>query len=218
MAQKKSGCVKIDTVGHMRRCVSVEIFLNKKSGKFSAEVYGEELENKDLEVLRRDVWAKLDAFDGYDWKPYILVEAEDMHFGDKDKYRARVGVEFYRVEIASKPNGKGEMCRPFLDEEGLYDADRLVGEFEEYPAEKKHVIERNKKDRDSGRDVKGFWNSDRYTRIPYTKSAWEALFAIKARIEMADKQLKDLISHDQVALKLESLGEKFKLLPPAESK
>jgi hypothetical protein len=218
MAQKKPGCVKIDTVSHMRRCVSVEIFLHKKSGIFSAEVYGEELEGKDLEVLRRDVWAKLDAFDGYEWKPYIFVEAEDMHFGDKDKFRARVGVEFYRVEIASKPNGKGEMRRPFLDEDGLEDADYMNGEFEKYPAQKMDAIESNKKERDSGRDVKGFWNSDRYTRIPYTKSAWEALLAIKARIEMADKQLKDLVAHDQVALKLESIGEKFKLLPPAEGK
>lgn len=205
--------LELGEVTHNKTNQKAKIFYDRERKVFCATVAETEYTDKAEEVLRNQVYNALGDFSGWKWETRIVVqltEYGDHLYGHRNErhFDGRIAFTFWRVQVAKKPNGD-EVERPYLNENGLTDTEQMFVDKDPKKHDAAWIASKakwNREDQEEGHTLHHFhaWDrDDNCTKLlPYTDEVWQALHAIKARIDLAHLQLADLLKSKDLEQKL----------------
>jgi hypothetical protein len=209
---RKLKLLEIEEVRHNKTNQKATIYYDRNRNCFCATVAETEYTAETKDKLKGQVYTALGNFSGWTWEVKILIHHEKRaptRYGHRGEYRhdASVDFSFWRMEMAKKPDGS-VVERPFLNGNSLTDSEQRDIESRALSAKQKeewiegraHI---NRTSRNSGQDLHEFYNPYGSAKVlGFKPELWDALHAIKARIDLARIQLTELVKSDDLEQKL----------------
>jgi hypothetical protein len=213
--------------------LTTALFLDKRTGKFFAQVGSERVEADTKDEAVAKVQAALGRVTQVEWRPVIFLvvdkrrerdDEDPFHSGstnDMSTYSSSLTFRWYRREVAADPlDQKAELEREHTDEfeQRVRDARENVHAWDRAEKEKRadELEKQMRRARSILADVhtKYRYSSDtEELEIPYTPEAWAGIQRIAEAIRQADENLRAL-SRQASALSLAGAAPPA-LLPPA---
>jgi hypothetical protein len=199
----------VEVVKDPKSGVEVTIFYDRERFEFYALIptLNERIADKDGATCTRKVREALVRTRAFEWRPIITIEhggGESRSHrtvgslgggGAYDSDGARLAFSYWRAELAPKPGAP----RSFLERPHLEDIEHkgdpwLVSD----PDVARSLVERARKDRDTGVDVHDHYPREGQVVIDFTPEAWAALARLKAATLATYAQLVELFGQPKL--------------------
>jgi hypothetical protein len=218
--------------------LGVDLFLDKRDGKFFADVGGERVSDVTKSGAIEKVRALLAKITVVEWRPVILLRIDESERdeddvgreNDKRVFTASCSFTYLRRERAVHPLKPKELIeREHIDEfeERVAKERKRVASYEFGVAKKIRADETEKKLRDDRAALSrteepyfSHWNNNSVEHeLPYSPEVWAGVQRISQALRETQARLNTLVrTATPTSLARLGTGDVFKLLPPAGKK